>query len=372
MDVDEEYSRGVYQPYFVPNNGPLNGNHRVLLTKAQLKEHLLANRPHSDTCGACSCCHGHRSLGCDNSVHGDLPTIEFMKDTEDRDLRCDYCDRYFPMYKDEREGKWKRLSIFIDNEDSCSFRCLKESLDLVVCSQCRECNYGTSLSQTTWYIGLEREDPKIAQQECSPQKLYNFFFYRGLQVLCEKCYRKEPKEAKYNFAIINNMAGLSGLYECNKLRKWVQKRKEIRRKIISKYMSIKIHSKTLLRSLAPELHRHVIHFLCGTRENDMMADIGDDYDNLPPPLHVHAFGTYVLDIQYRKELYESNPQLSVCEFVGSYLGYNPYFPSQYEWEHERKTKDNINDTWIRAVPIAQTDPFYGIWTGPHFQTEAQF
>ena len=126
MDVDE-----LYQAYFVPNNGPLSGNHRVLLTKAQLEKYLLANRPHSDTCYKCSDCDGHRSLGCDNSVYEDLPTVEFMKNTEDgglRGLRCDYCDRYFPMYKDEREGKWKRLYASTEYGEACSFRCLKNML----------------------------------------------------------------------------------------------------------------------------------------------------------------------------------------------------------------------------------------------------
>lgn len=50
-----------------------------------------------------------------------------------------------------------------------------------------------------------------------------------------------------------------------------------------------------------------------------------------PPLHVLNFGEYKLDPKYRQAVYEYSKNYNTEEVVGSFLGHNPYFPSQEKW-----------------------------------------
>ena len=54
-----------------------------------------------------------------------------------------------------------------------------------------------------------------------------------------------------------------------------------------------------------------------------------------PPLHVLEFGKYTMSFPYRKALYEFAPYYTTEEVVGSYLGYNPNFPSEEDWTNEQ-------------------------------------
>jgi len=56
-----------------------------------------------------------------------------------------------------------------------------------------------------------------------------------------------------------------------------------------------------------------------------------DYEDSIPPLNMYKFGKYEIDTDYRQELYEEYPFYTGEEIVGTYLGHNPYFPSQEEW-----------------------------------------
>lgn len=50
-----------------------------------------------------------------------------------------------------------------------------------------------------------------------------------------------------------------------------------------------------------------------------------------PPKKVLQFGEYIINEKYRKALFQEFPFYTAEEIVGSYLGHNPYFPSQPEW-----------------------------------------
>ena len=54
------------------------------------------------------------------------------------------------------------------------------------------------------------------------------------------------------------------------------------------------------------------------------------FESVPPPEKCD-FGDYQIDPIYRAELYKNFPDYTGEEIVGSYLGHNPYFPSQREW-----------------------------------------
>ena len=56
---------------------------------------------------------------------------------------------------------------------------------------------------------------------------------------------------------------------------------------------------------------------------------------VPPPEQLE-FGPYVLDEDYKRELYEEFPYYTTEEIIGSFLGYNPHFPSQVAWENARR------------------------------------
>lgn len=59
----------------------------------------------------------------------------------------------------------------------------------------------------------------------------------------------------------------------------------------------------------------------------------DEHMDCIPPANVLRFGNYVLDADYRRAL----PAVYTTEeIVGSYLGHNPYFPSQEKWLAERE------------------------------------
>ncbi len=63
--------------------------------------------------------------------------------------------------------------------------------------------------------------------------------------------------------------------------------------------------------------------------------------NCIPPKGVLKFGTYEIDNEYRSALYNKFPFYTAEEVVGSYLGHNPYFPSQTIWFEERD--ENVED-----------------------------
>ena len=60
---------------------------------------------------------------------------------------------------------------------------------------------------------------------------------------------------------------------------------------------------------------------------------------VPPPKTL-KFGNYVLSQEYKKALFDEYPFYTAEEVVGSFLGHNPYFPSQDEWEEEREAEEN--------------------------------
>ena len=57
-----------------------------------------------------------------------------------------------------------------------------------------------------------------------------------------------------------------------------------------------------------------------------------------PPRHQLELGSYVLDKHYKKELYQEFPHYTVEQIIGTYLGHNPYFPSQTAWQNRRQSQ----------------------------------
>ena len=62
----------------------------------------------------------------------------------------------------------------------------------------------------------------------------------------------------------------------------------------------------------------------------------EEFLSCVPPPDTLKFGDYVLSKEYKEALFNYSPSYNVEEVVGSFLGYNPYFPSQDQWEEERE------------------------------------
>ena len=62
-----------------------------------------------------------------------------------------------------------------------------------------------------------------------------------------------------------------------------------------------------------------------------------------PPPDQYIFGEYHIDPEYRKLLYGEYPFYTGEEIVGSYLGYNPYFPSEQEWLEQQNCDESDSE-----------------------------
>ena len=79
---------------------------------------------------------------------------------------------------------------------------------------------------------------------------------------------------------------------------------------------------------------------CGKKAHDFEKEEALD---CVPPREILKFGNYLIDKEYREALYEQFPFYSTEEVVGSYLGYNRYFPSQRDWFEEREQENEEED-----------------------------
>lgn len=68
-----------------------------------------------------------------------------------------------------------------------------------------------------------------------------------------------------------------------------------------------------------------------------MSDVDEKMSQVPPP-DVLEFGPYALDEEYRRALYEEYPCYTTEEIIGTFLGHNPYFPSQVAWQNARRAQ----------------------------------
>jgi hypothetical protein len=68
----------------------------------------------------------------------------------------------------------------------------------------------------------------------------------------------------------------------------------------------------------------------------------EDEENLNkiPPREMVQYGEYCLSMEYKLALFEDYPSYTIEEIVGSYLGYNPGFPSQEEFESNNMDEDD--------------------------------
>lgn len=89
---------------------------------------------------------------------------------------------------------------------------------------------------------------------------------------------------------------------------------------------------------------------CGEQAHDF--EIEEEFQCIPP-LSVLRFGVYDINKDYRQALYEFCPKYNSEEIVGSYLGYNPYFPSQDDWISHRDDPENDCCTSFYSKPIEQ-------------------
>ena len=64
-------------------------------------------------------------------------------------------------------------------------------------------------------------------------------------------------------------------------------------------------------------------------------------DRVPSP-KTCKFGPYQIDPKYRKEIYKRFPFYTIEEIVGSYIGYNRYFPSQEQWLNSESESDDAD------------------------------
>lgn len=76
------------------------------------------------------------------------------------------------------------------------------------------------------------------------------------------------------------------------------------------------------------LYVHVSY--CSMSDEEHLARV-------PPPEQLE-FGSYVLDEEYKRKLYEEFPYYTSEEIVGTFLGHNPHFPSQVAWENARRAQ----------------------------------
>lgn len=72
---------------------------------------------------------------------------------------------------------------------------------------------------------------------------------------------------------------------------------------------------------------------CGKQSHDFM---NEEAMECIPPHDVLNFGQHQIDSNYRIALYEEYPMYTSEEVVGSFLGYNPHFPSQNQWLEQQK------------------------------------
>lgn len=83
---------------------------------------------------------------------------------------------------------------------------------------------------------------------------------------------------------------------------------------------------------------------CGKKEHDYEHELEKFWDCVPPK-DILKFGEYEINKEYRDELYEKYPFYTTEEVVGSYLGHNPYFPSQEDYwslkDSEEEDEDDI-------------------------------
>ena len=62
---------------------------------------------------------------------------------------------------------------------------------------------------------------------------------------------------------------------------------------------------------------------------------------------------YKLNKRYKIVLEEFGPHYDTEEIVGSYLGHNPYFPSQKDWLESREIRQEIADRIARAKRLGE-------------------
>lgn len=74
---------------------------------------------------------------------------------------------------------------------------------------------------------------------------------------------------------------------------------------------------------------------CGKKAHNF--ELEEAFDCVPSK-NVLKFGEYIIDKDYRKALYKEHPYYNSEEVVGSFLGYNPNFPSQIDWLSTKKEK----------------------------------
>jgi len=75
---------------------------------------------------------------------------------------------------------------------------------------------------------------------------------------------------------------------------------------------------------------------CGKNAHDFASE---EVLDCVPPRGILRFGQYEINKDYREALYTEFPFYTAEEVVGSYLGFNPNFPSEGAWL-DQKTEDN--------------------------------
>jgi len=79
-----------------------------------------------------------------------------------------------------------------------------------------------------------------------------------------------------------------------------------------------------------------------------------DEHTIPSP-EVLTFGTYTLDVKYREALFDEYPFYTVEEIVGTYLGHNPYYPSQEVWIGLEENPSHLFGRRSKAETDTDTD-----------------
>ena len=70
--------------------------------------------------------------------------------------------------------------------------------------------------------------------------------------------------------------------------------------------------------------------------------IENQWDNVPPH-DALEIGDYYLNPGFKEAVYQKFPYYTAEEIIGTYLGHNPYFPSQNQWEVGENEDDNAHN-----------------------------
>jgi len=81
----------------------------------------------------------------------------------------------------------------------------------------------------------------------------------------------------------------------------------------------------------------------------------DEHMACVPPKDKLNYGEYKLSPAYKAALYDSHPNYTVEEVVGSYLGYNQLFPDEETWLKEQDEEEEEEEEGEAYSDVSESD-----------------